>query len=104
MSWSEHRAWLICYDITSPRRIQRVHHFLRSKCFWVQYSAFAAWLTEREMQRLLAGLEMRIEAKEDDVRIYPIPANCETIAMGSRLMPTGVLLPDQQLLRMLSGR
>jgi CRISPR-associated protein Cas2 len=104
MSWTERRAWLICYDIANPRRIQQVHGFLKSSCLWVQYSVFAAWLNEREIQRVITGLEMRIKSAEDDVRVYPLPANCETITMGSRLMPIGVLLPDQQLLRLLSER
>ena len=94
MSFSEAHLYLICYDITDPRRLQRVHAFLRRHAMPVQYSVFLARLTERRLLSLLADLARRIDPRSDDVRAYPIPRDADAVTMGRQYLPPGVVLAD----------
>lgn len=101
MSISLQRIWLICYDIRAPRRIHKVHRYLRGQGLHLQYSVFAARLNERQLRNLLSQLTSRIDWQEDDVRIYPVPSVCEAVALGQISVPRGVVLPDEQFVRLL---
>ncbi len=64
---------LICYDITSPRRIQKVHKFLKKQGgLPLQKSVFAWHGDDYRLEKLIRKLERLIKASEDDLRIYPI--------------------------------
>jgi len=101
MSFSERRAWIVAYDITCPKRLVRVHHYLRGHALTLQYSVFGGVFSARTLQVILNGLRLRIDADEDDVRVYPVPAYCEVVGLGARLLPQGVILPDERLLEFL---
>jgi CRISPR-associated protein Cas2 len=88
---SKRRAWLIGYDIASPRRLRRVHRFLISRAFQVQYSVFAAALTAAEFDALWSGLARLIDPRRDDVRAWPLPERLDMLRIG-RALPEGVLL------------
>lgn len=103
MSFSEPRLYLICYDIADPSRLQRVHAFLKRHAVPVQYSVFLARLNERRLLSLLAELAGRIDARQDDVRAYPIPANCEAVTMGRQYLPPGLFLADTLLTPVLAA-
>lgn len=103
MSSSERRAWIVAYDITCPRRLVRVHNFLRGQALVVQYSVFIGLFDARRLGRVIDGVRSRIDRDEDDVRIYPVPTYCDVVIMGARLLPRGVCLPDEQLIRFLSS-
>jgi CRISPR-associated protein Cas2 len=76
------KAWLIGYDIASPRRLRRVHRLLKRRAFPVQYSLFAAALTAVERDRLLAELGRLIHPRKDDVRFWPLPERVELLRIG----------------------
>ena len=103
MSASEERAWLVAYDITDSRRLARLHHFLKQHALAVQYSVFAALLNERQMEQVVAGVRALIEESEDDVRVYPLPARCETHLLGPRQFPEGIELVDRHLVQVLGS-
>ena len=86
------RLYLICYDITEPRRLNRVARFLKKYAFRVQYSVFAAQLSQRQLRRVLAGLEGIIDPRTDDVRSYPVPDECEVTLIGPQMFPEDILL------------
>lgn len=87
---TERRAWLIGYDITSPKRLRRVHRFLCARAFAVQYSLFIAAWTEREFAAYWADLAGLIDPRRDDVRAWPVPENPWVARIGPGL-PDGVL-------------
>lgn len=97
MSFTEPRAWLISYDIADPARLRRVHAFLKSHAVPVQYSVFLARLSQRRLAWLLGELGRLIAHDEDDVRAYPIPADCEVVTLGRQYLPQGLLLADPLL-------
>ena len=87
---SGRRAWLIGYDITSPKRLRRIHRFLRARAFQVQYSLFVAAWTEVEFNTHWAGLARLIDPRRDDVRAWPLPENPQVDRIGQGL-PEGVI-------------
>lgn len=86
------RLHLICYDIADPKRLVRVHRYLRESGLPLQYSVFSLMMTRRQCSRLLRDLRDLIDRREDDVRVYPLPANGERINLGRQLFPDDVLL------------
>lgn len=64
---------LICYDITSPRRIQKVHKYLKKQGGLPLQKSVFAWLgDDHRLEKLTKRLQHMLNAKEDDLRIYPI--------------------------------
>lgn len=92
MSTGAPRLTLVCYDIRDPRRLIRVHRFLRNQGFPVQYSVFTVPLTPRRLDWLLAELTELIDERADDVRAYPLPNDPERISFGRQQFPDGVML------------
>lgn len=85
-------AYLICYDIADPRRLVRVHKFLRTRAYAVQYSVFVGRLTRKALAMVMAGLAKRIDSSRDDVRIYPLPERPLIVGHGQSLLPEGVVV------------
>jgi CRISPR-associated protein Cas2 len=84
-------GYLVCYDITKPRRLGRVFRYLKGKGIHLQYSVFYCMLTWPELLDMKYELSLRILEKEDDVRIYPLPAEplVRVLGCGARL-PEGI--------------
>ena len=103
MAVNQARTWLIAYDITEPRRLRRVHRFLRKHAVPVQYSVFAAYDTPARIGQLRAALADQIDPRSDDVRIYPLPSEPELSVLGRKAMPEGVLLLEGGRIPSLTG-
>ncbi len=80
-------AYLVCYDIADPLRLQKVHRYWKERAMAVQYSVFAGAFTSAALWRHVAGLRDLIDEDEDDVRIYAVP-------QGARLYLAGITRPD----------
>ncbi len=83
--------YLVCYDISSPKRLAKVFRLIKGQGIHLQYSVFLcrlAWPQLKSLKSQIAGL---INNKQDDVRIYPLPAKMkvDTIGRGYRI-PEGV--------------
>lgn len=96
MALNAARNWLIAYDISEPRRLRRVHRFLVRHAVPVQYSVFATRASPIKLGEIRAGLAEIIDAREDDVRIYPIPEPADLAVYGRKALPEG--------LRIIEGR
>lgn len=89
------RGWLISYDITHPKRLMRLHRFLRKHAVHVQYSVFHFEGSAAAMGRLMADVEKRIDPKTDDVRGYLLPENLQLDTLGRGGLPTETQLISQ---------
>jgi CRISPR-associated protein Cas2 len=94
MALNQPLRYLIAYDIRDPKRLMRVHRFLRRQGLPVQYSVFTAQLTQRKLLRVMEGLDRIIEPRADDVRIYPLPTRLDARLLGRQMFPDDVLLLD----------
>lgn len=85
-------TWLIAYDISNSRRLNRVHRLLKEKGVPVQYSLFAVRESAQGILRLKNELAGLIDTKADDVRIYRLPQTPNFVAIGHPLLPEDLLL------------
>jgi CRISPR-associated protein Cas2 len=88
---SGEQPYLICYDITCPRRLGKVRRLLCRHGVPVQYSVFAASLTPSGLETVLAGLAALIEPSSDDVRVYSYRIGTFVDFLGRGYLPDGVL-------------
>ncbi len=84
---SEH---LICYDITDPKRLVRLHRYLRRYAMPLQYSVFLFVGDERTLERCLQGALAFINLKKDDLRVYTLPQRGLKIRLGRATLPEGI--------------
>ena len=74
---AEHKLWyVICYDITEPKRWQKVYKLLHGYGRRLQYSIFRCRLTARQMEKLRWELEALLTA-EDRLLILCLCEHCE---------------------------
>ena len=89
-------AYLVCYDIADPGRLGRVFRLMKGNGKHLQYSVFHSIMTWPQLLSLKQELLELINEKEDDIRIYPLPAGEKVIVMGrGDRVPEGVELFDK---------
>lgn len=64
--------YMVCYDIADPRRLGKVHRFMKKKGMAAQKSIFFVQREAREMKSFFKDLERIIKQGEDDIRAYPV--------------------------------
>ncbi len=82
--------YIICYDIRHPRRLGRIHRFMRKFATALQYSVFLFTGTARQLQQHMAELESLMDKREDDIRSYPIPEHGVRLCLGQGILPMGI--------------
>ncbi len=88
---------VIAYDIANPKRLLRVHRYLKKVALPVQYSVFLLDMDTRRLERVLSGLQPLIHERQDDVRVYPLPAKPDWCNLGKPLWDEGILLAGMRL-------
>lgn len=83
-------SYLICYDICQPRRLARLHRYLRRHALPLQYSVFLFVGEERALKKYLIEMKKLINEKEDDLRCYPLPRRGSRDHLGLPAMPEGI--------------
>ncbi len=96
MALNNPRAWLICYDISDPKRLGRLHRYIRRFAQPVQYSVFYYEGSHAKLRRRMKDLERYIDSRDDDVRAYPIPNPPELHTVGRGALPSCVTLQSQR--------
>jgi CRISPR-associated protein Cas2 len=86
------RLHLICYDIADPKRLGRVHRYLRKYAMPLQYSVFIAYTAPKTVSGILVGIAKLIEPSEDDIRCYTLPSKLDITHLGRQMFPDGVTL------------
>ena len=92
--------YLIVYDISEPKRLQRVHRRLKKQGLPVQYSVFSVVLSHVQLLRLLDLIRLLIDEKEDDVRCYRLPSSIDCLTLGRQFFPDDILLFTQGVSRL----
>ena len=94
MAINARRNHLVCYDIADPERLVKVHRTVRRWGMPLQYSVFLVPAAPRAIADLLAELGALIDHREDDIRIYPLPARLDMSLLGRQGLPEGIALTD----------
>lgn len=82
--------FLLAYDIADPKRLTRVHRTVRREGVPLQYSVFLVPGTAAAIDRLLAELDTIIDARVDDIRVYPLPQTLDVVQYGRQWLPPGI--------------
>lgn len=86
--------FLIAYDITQPRRLQRLHRFLSQEAIPIEYSVFFANADVRSVLALLDDARRLIDPAHDDLRCYPLPRRGLRLRLGKATLPSGIYYSD----------
>jgi len=97
MSRHRQRPHLICYDIADPKRLGKVHRYLKKTGLPLQYSVFLVNANAEGIARIRAALAHIIDPARDDIRIYPLPARPAWQLWGSPRWPEGLFAGDMPL-------
>lgn len=84
------QSWLIGYDITDPKRLQRIYRIMLRHATPLEYSIFMLTGTERDKQRCLDELIRIINVDTDDLRCYPLPKRGLQVRIGKATLPAGI--------------
>lgn len=82
--------FLIAYDITDPRRLQRMHRYLSQQAVPIEYSVFFATDDVRHLLGILDHAATLIDPASDDLRCYPLPKGRLRVRLGKATLPPGV--------------
>lgn len=82
--------FVICYDISHPKRLGRVFRFLKKCAMPLQYSVFLFTGDDRQLARVMEKLVPLIDPKEDDLRAYPLPKRGFKARLGRAALPEGI--------------
>jgi CRISPR-associated endonuclease Cas2 len=86
--------FIVCYDISDPRRLGRVFRQLKKLALPLQYSVFLFIGDDRQLERCLRDLAQLIDEKHDDLRAYPLPARGVKARLGMPALPAGIQLGE----------
>ena len=67
--------YLIGYDISDEKRLQKIHKKMVKYATPIQYSIFLLDGTRKELQICIDDILTILNKKQDDLRVYPLPMN-----------------------------
>ena len=79
--------YLIAYDISNPKRLNRVRHFLKGYSTGGQKSVYECFLTDWELERVSGNLEDLIKKSEDRIHIFTMDGRSTTHTLGIAVQP-----------------
>jgi CRISPR-associated protein Cas2 len=95
------KNWIIAYDITSPRRLARVHRAMVNRATPIEYSVFLFCGGENGLDECLQAVAALLDPRTDDVRCYPLPRRGLQERIGRATLPEGLqwtALPAQLMM------
>ena len=69
-------SWLVCYDISDPKRLRHVATACEDYGLRKQYSVFLCRISRTQFERLRARLYEIINHQEDQVLFLPVCGRC----------------------------
>lgn len=103
MAANQNQIYVICYDISNSKRLQRLFRFLSKKALHIQYSVFTIQTTPVKINKLMLKIDEYIDKREDDVRIYTVSNRMESYMMGTTALTNVFIERGHKLLEDLRG-
>lgn len=75
-------VYLISYDIADQKRLSRIYRYMKGKAIHLQKSVFYIALGNNGLHKILNEIKEIMNSKEDDIRVYPVLSDFDTIIMG----------------------
>jgi CRISPR-associated protein Cas2 len=79
--------FLVCYDVSCPKRLYRVHKFLLGYKVGGQKSFYECWLTPAELREVRRTLEELIDPTEDRAHIFQLDPRMKNEGLGLATQP-----------------
>lgn len=95
------KHWLLAYDIRNPKRLRKIHAYLRKRGYSLQYSVFGLELDDHGIRRILDDLVLLMDPSVDDIRAYHLPEHCQVWTIGQQALPEGIELHATAIMRLL---
>ncbi len=83
------KQFLICYDITDPRRLNRNASCLTKSSLRIQKSIFKG--SFRLFNEVLGQVLTKLDASKDDLRVYEI-THRNSVHLGLSILEEGILI------------
>lgn len=65
-------CFIIAYDISNPKRLQRLHRVVSNQFMQLQYSVYYGVMTRPHMDAFIQTMQSIIHPTADDLRIYEV--------------------------------
>ncbi|MDP2824005.1 MAG: CRISPR-associated endonuclease Cas2 [Sulfuritalea sp.] len=85
--------YLVCYDVSCPKRLYRVHRYLLGFKVGGQKSFFECWFTPAELREARRELAALIDANEDRVHIFQLDPRMKMEGLGIAVPPAPTSAP-----------
>jgi CRISPR-associated protein Cas2 len=92
MPVNQQRHHIIAYDIGEPKRLGRIHRYLKNCALPIQYSVFLIRCTPQALQGIIDDLEKMIDPAADDIRFYTLPRKATIMTLGQQGTQPGIQL------------
>lgn len=86
------REYMVCYDITEPARLQKIHRYVANNAEFMQLSVYRLSADQTQFREFVSVLNTLICPKNDDVRIYPLSPTIKPEIWGRKHGIDGVNL------------
>ena len=83
---------VVCYDVVSDKRRNRLAKALKNYLTRVQKSVFEGEITEKRYIRMKGAIERIIDLDTDTVRAYSLCARC---IPATEIIGTGIFVEDE---------
>lgn len=83
--------YLIGYDITDPKRLQKIHRRMLDYATPIQYSIFLLEGGAKELKACLNDILEILNKKQDDLRVYPLQKGAKQWHLGKAILPEGII-------------
>ena len=65
-------CFVIAYDISNHKRLQRLHRLVSNQFLQLQYSVYYGVMTRKGMDTFIIAMQKIIHPTDDDLRIYEV--------------------------------
>lgn len=79
--------YIIAYDITEEKRLNKVRLFLKGYSTGGQKSVYECFLTESELFSVVEELKEMIDEDYDRVHVFQVDRRARTLILGIALLP-----------------
>jgi CRISPR-associated endonuclease Cas2 len=64
--------FIIAYDITERKRLQRLQRLVSTQFLQLQYSVYYGSMTRKHMDAFITAMQKIIDPSDDDLRVYEV--------------------------------
>ncbi|SMC09206.1 CRISPR-associated endonuclease Cas2 [Nitratiruptor tergarcus] len=79
------KLYLICYDIADKKRLYKVRKVVYSFAFGGQKSAVESYLSQKDLEKLIRKLFLRMDAEVDRINIVEVEKDAILLGKAKQL-------------------